>query len=200
MAAAAAAGWWARAFASADLTPGVVADAFGPSLRGYIGRQLILKGEAVFIMGAENGLTFQPAASWDVIGGPNPASWVYKATVNGPTSGAVLEVPAARILHLMYQRSESQPWRGVGPLADCAETHQLAQTLETRLRQEIGGPVGQAIPIPSGGGAAGGLEADVNAMRGQVRLAPSVANNWDAGSSRLLKNSEVYSGLKASRR
>ena len=30
---AAAAGWWARAFASAELTPGVVANAFGPALR-----------------------------------------------------------------------------------------------------------------------------------------------------------------------
>ena len=28
---AAAAGWWARAFSSANLTPGIVADAFGPS-------------------------------------------------------------------------------------------------------------------------------------------------------------------------
>ena len=52
--------------------------------------------------------------------------------------------------------------------------------LETRLRQEVAGPVGQAIPIPDGS-PAGGLEADVNAMRGQVRLTPSVANDWLAG-------------------
>ena len=40
--------------------------------------------------------------------------------------------------------------------------------------------MGQAIPIPDGS-PAGGLEADVNAMRGQVRLTPSVANDWLAG-------------------
>ena len=80
----------------------------------------------------------------------------------------------------MYQRSESQPWRGVGPLEDCAETHNLAQALETRLRQEIGGPVGMVVPMPDTGPTSG-LEADVNTMRGEVRLTPSTSNNWQSG-------------------
>ena len=122
-----------------------------------------------------------PAASWDVSGGPDPSTWTYKATINGPSHAVVLEVPASRILHLMYQRSEAQPWRGVGPLEDCQETHNLAMALETRLRQEVGGPVGMAIPTPDGGQSNGGLEKDVNQMRGEVRLTPSVANNWQAG-------------------
>ncbi len=178
---AAAAGWWARAFASATVTPGPVAEAFGPVLRGYTGRQLILKGEAVFILDGAGGLSLTPAASWDVVGPPDPAQWVYKAQVNGPSQSTIVEAPAGRVLHLMYSRSEAQPWRGVGPLSDCRETHNLAQALETRLRQEIGGPVGQAIPMPDGGGSVSGLEADVNAMRGQVRLTPSTANNWQTG-------------------
>ena len=179
---AAAAGWWARAFASAKLTPGIVADAFGPALRGYTGRQLILRGEAVSILDGVGGLSLTSAASWDVLGGADPSTWTYKATINGPTQSVVLEVPASRILHLMYQRSESQPWRGVGPLSDCQETHNLAMALETRLRQEVGGPVGQAIPTLDGG-TISGLEADVNTMRGEVRLTPSVANNWQSGSN-----------------
>ena len=178
---AAAAGWWARAFASAKLTPGIVADAFGPALRGYTGRQLILKGEVVFILDGVGGLSLTPAASWEVKGSADPSTWTYKATVNGPSQAVVLEVPASRILHLMYQRSESQPWRGVGPLEDCQETHNLAMALETRLRQEVGGPVGMAIPTPDGGQSNVGLEADVNKMRGEVRLTPSVANNWQTG-------------------
>ena len=178
---AAAAGWWARAFASAKLTPGIVADAFGPALRGYTGRQLILRGEVVFVLDGAGGLTLTPAASWEVKGGADPSTWTYKATINGPSQAVVLEVPASRILHLMYQRSESQPWRGVGPLEDCQETHNLAMALETRLRQEVGGPVGMAIPTPDGGQNNVGLEGDVNKMRGEVRLTPSVANNWTAG-------------------
>ena len=178
---AAAAGWWARAFASAKVTPGIVGDAFGPALRGYTGRQLILRGEVVFVLDGNAGLTFTPAASWEVEGGHDPASWTYKATVNGPSEKIILEVPASRILHLMYQRSDSQPWRGVGPLYDCQETHNLAMALETRLRQEISGPVGQAIPTPDTGGTSGGLEADVNTMRGEVRLTPSTSNNWQTG-------------------
>ena len=179
---AAAAGWWARAFASAKLTPGIVADAFGPALRGYTGRQLILKGEVVFVLDGVGGLTLTPAASWEVNGGTDPSTWTYKATINGPSLAVVLEVPASRILHLMYQRSESQPWRGVGPLEDCAETFALAQALETRLRQEVGGPVGMVVPMPDGG-QTGGLELDVNTMRGEVRLTPSTSNNWQTGST-----------------
>ncbi len=148
---AAAAGWWARAFASAKLTPGIVADAFGPALRGYTGRQLILRGEAVFILDGADGLSLTPASTWDVSGGADPSSWTYKATISGPSHDVVLEVPASRILHLMYQRSETQPWKGVGPLADCQETHNLAMALETRLRQEVGGPVGMVVPMPDGG-------------------------------------------------
>ena len=177
---AAAAGWWARAFASANITPGIVGDAFGPALRGYTGRQLVLRGEALFILDGVGGLSFTPAASWDVLGGPNPATWTYKATINGPSRSTVLEVPASRVMHLMYQRSESQPWKGVGPLSDCQETHNLAMALETRLRQEIGGPVGAAIPTPDGG-PVDGLELDINTMRGEVRLTPSTTNNWQTG-------------------
>ena len=177
---AAAAGWWARAFASAKLTPGIVADAFGPALRGYTGRQLILRGEVVFVLDGAGGLSLTPAASWEVKGTADPSTWTYKTTINGPSKSVVLEVPASRILHLMYQRSESQPWRGVGPLEDCAETHNLAMALETRLRQEVGGPVGMVVPIPDDGQTSG-LELDINTMRGETRLTPSVANNWQAG-------------------
>ena len=121
-----------------------------------------------------------PAASWDVYGGPDPESWIYKATINGPTSSVMIEAPASRVLHLMYQRSDSQPWKGVSPLSDAEETHSLAMALETRLRQEIGGPIGFVVPTPDGAQVQG-LEGDVNAMRGMVKLSPSVANNWQTG-------------------
>ena len=147
-----------------------MADAFGPALRGYTGRQLILRGEALFILDGVGGLSMTPAASWEVLGGPYPESWTYKATINGPTQSTVLELPASLgYCILMYQRSNSQPWKGVGPLSDCQETHNLAMALETRLRQEVAGPVGQAIPMPEGS-PAGGLEKDVNTMRGRSAL------------------------------
>ena len=128
------------------MTPGVVGDAFGPALRGYTGRQLILRGEVVFVLDGVGGLSLTPVSAWDIVGGPDPSTWTYKVTVNGPSQSVALDVPASRILHLMYQRSESQPWRGVGPLEDCQETHNLAMALETRLRQEVGGPVGMVVP------------------------------------------------------
>ena len=177
---AAAAGWWARAFASAKLTPGIVAEAFGPALRGYTGRQLILNGEVVFIIDGAGGLSLTPASNWEVQGGADPSTWMYKTTINGPSQSVVLEVPSSRILHLMYQRSSTQPWRGVGPLEDSKETHRLAMIVENRLREEVSGPVGMVLPMPDGGPVTG-LEQDVNAMRGQVKLTPSTSNNWQTG-------------------
>ena len=175
-----AAGWWARAFASATLTPGPVADAYGPALRGYTGRQLVLKGEAVFILDGDGGLSLTPVSSWEVMGGSDPETWVYRCTTPGPNESTVVDVRQSRILHLMYQRSD-KPWQGVGPLSDCQESHNLAQALETRLRQEVSGPVGAMVPMPDGGGPVDGLEKDVNAMRGGIRLPPSTANNWNQG-------------------
>ena len=108
---AAASGWWARAFASAKLTPGIVADAFGPALRGYTGRQLILRGEVVFVLDGVGGLSLTPAASWDVEGGPDPSTWTYKATINGPSQAIVVEVPASK------DSSPDVPAFGVSALA-----------------------------------------------------------------------------------
>ena len=114
------------------------------------------------------------------MGGSDPETWVYRCTTPGPNESTVVDVRQSRILHLMYQQSD-KPWQGVGPLADCQESHNLAQALETRLRQEVSGPVGAMVPMPDGGGPVDGLEKDVNAMRGGIRLPPSTANNWNQG-------------------
>ena len=92
-----------------------------------------------------------------------------------------LEVPESRVLHLMYEVDPDCPWRGVGPLQDCLESHNLSQALETRLRQEVGGPVGTFLPMPDLAGDVTGLEADVNTLRGEAKLTPSTSNNWQTG-------------------
>ena len=53
-----------------------------------IGRSLIRSGEflGVIEMGMEDDIPrLAPAASWSVTGGANPASWIYRVSLAGPS-------------------------------------------------------------------------------------------------------------------
>ena len=82
-----ASGHWQRAWSRANITPaGPVADAVRPFL-GYIGRQMVREGEAVFYLETEGG-TFQllPVCACTITGESNPASWQYEVTLAGPST------------------------------------------------------------------------------------------------------------------
>ena len=83
-------GFVSRAFASADVTmaDSTMEGVLDPSTLGQIGRALIRSGEycAVIRMDRQRGtLRLDPAASWDVQGGANPATWIYRLLISGPT-------------------------------------------------------------------------------------------------------------------
>ena len=173
-----ASGWWQRAFASADMTPGAVADMLKPHL-GYIGRALVRHGEAVF---AIDNLRLIPATTVTVEGGPNPESWSYQLTLAGPSEYTTRTLPANRVLHLVYAIEASSPWRGVSPIEAAGTTRKLLDNLELRLAQETGEGVGNLIPVPNLS-AAGQLQADIQALKGKTVLVESTAANWGSGSS-----------------
>ena len=53
---------------------------------GYIGRSLVLEGEALFEIQLEGGLSPTcPAGLATVTGGPDPESWTYELTMSGPS-------------------------------------------------------------------------------------------------------------------
>ena len=152
-----AAGWWQRAFASAEIQPGgVVANLLEPHL-GAIGRSMIVTGEIVFEISTSGAaMALIPASTVSVTGDPNPASWVYKLTLPGPAAVLSRDVPADRVVHLMYATSRSAPWKGVSPISASRTTLELLSNLEQRLAEEAGQPVGAVIPVPNvpGGGRA----------------------------------------------
>ena len=117
-----AAGWWQRAFASADLQPaGVVADLLGPHL-GTIGRAMVVTGEIVFEIATSGDLALLPASTVTVLGDPNPDSWVYTLSLPGPSATVTRDLPADRVLHLMYTPSRSSLGKGY-PRLKPAEPH-----------------------------------------------------------------------------
>ena len=62
-----------------------------------IGRSLIRQGEILFAIEVRDGrVMLLPAASWDVRGGHDPASWTYRLTLGGPSRLTTLEPVPSR--------------------------------------------------------------------------------------------------------
>ena len=185
------AGLWSRAFAVADAKPedSPAARAVTPEVLAGIGRELVRRGEAVFeiILDGSGRISLHPVGSWEVRGGPDPASWFYLVSSTSP-SGALVRrvVPASGVVHCRYATSPRAPWRGIGPLEYAGATADLAGNLEKRLSQEIGGPVGHVIPIPGEIGAAEedplqGLRSDLNKLAGSVAIAETTQAGYGEG-------------------
>ena len=145
-----ASGHWARAFASADLSPiGQVSDALRPYL-GYVGRELIHTGEAIFAIDFDGGLRLTPASGYTVMGTHDSRTWVYDLTLPGPTSTTTRTLPGDRVLHLTYATDSVQPWKGIGPLESAQATVALLSGLETQLGQEANSASGQRSASSAG--------------------------------------------------
>ena len=182
----AASGLYAAAFAGAKLSPEV--PALSPGCMALIARNLIRRGEDVHQIMVERGeVRLQPIGSWDVRGGPRESNWWYRCDRFGPSGNLTELVPAAAVLHCRYAIDSARSWYGISPLGWARATGRLAANLETRLGEEISGPVGHVIPVPSDGGDGSGddplgsLKSDLAGARGRTILAETVAAAWGEG-------------------
>ena len=176
-------GLWGRAFASAAVTPSSMAGALTPSVLEMIGRELIRVGEAVFLIEVADGrMMLQPSKTWDLEGGPNPATWTYAITRAGPsTTTTTKNVSERRVVHPRYAVDPDRPWRGVGPLERAKTTATLAANVEARLSEELGQSAGSVLPVPDSKAKAA-LQKDLRAIKGKIALVESTAAGWGDGS------------------
>ena len=189
----AASGFVGRAFASADVTS-TLAGALDPHTLSMIGRSLIRNGEylAVIRMGlTDNTPRLAPAATWNVLGGENPASWVYRVTLAGPSQQSTLELPADGVVHIRYSSDPSVPARGVGPLQAARLAGRLSAEVSKALSDEFSGPRGQLLPLPNIDGndpAIASLKGDIRGLSGGLAFVESQSGGFGtdqtAGSSR----------------
>ena len=178
----------ARCFAAADVAgPDQFVAALGPSTLSMIGRALIRQGEIVFAIEILKGrVVLIPAASWDVTGEHDPASWTYRLTLGGPSRLTTLSpVPSEAMLHVRLQADPEQPWRGVSPLASAAIAGRLSAETMQALADEASGPRGMLLPTPVDGAdpTVATLKADIRALRGKVALVESTSSGWAADGS-----------------
>lgn len=177
----AAAGMFARAFASAD----VDGDPYGvltPSLLACIGRELVRHGESLHLIGTRGGrLMLTPCTSWDVFGEWNPATWRYEVELAGPDSQFTVTRTASGIVHARWAVEPSRPWKGIGPLQFAGLSSELLSSIETRLGQEAAAPVAQVIPSPSAGEETGTLRQTIKDAKGGLALVPTMAGGGWTG-------------------
>ena len=191
---------YARAFAAAEVEPaGARTSALTPLLLSSMARRLVTGGEWLGAIEVDpaGAVELREASSWDVRGGPAPASsWRYTVTTSGPSSSVTEVMPAAGVVHVRYACRPGEPWRGRAPLSFAEDSRALAAALELRLGQELAGPVGQLIALPQDAGGEGEagegetgagadplapLRRELGGLGGRLAFVETVAAGWGEG-------------------
>ena len=130
---------WGSGLGSATITPSNLAlRAITPSVLDSIGRALCRAGESLHIIDVRNGqVMLTPCAQWTVQGDPEPASWRYLCTLNGPSTATAITLPGASVVHIRYAPSPSQPWKGRSPMMLALDTTRAAGRLEKATSEEL---------------------------------------------------------------
>ena len=131
--------WWGFGLASATVKPDNLAlRAVTPTILDSIGRGLCRSGESLHVIDVRGGrVTLTPCALWSVHGQDDPASWLYRVTLNGPDSTRTVTLPAASVLHVRYSPHPSRPWQGRSPVRLAIDTARVAGLLELATAGEL---------------------------------------------------------------
>ena len=176
----ASAGMVARCFSLATVeAPAYAQRALSPLLLSSIGRSMVRAGEIVFAIdvSADGELRLLPAQDWDLDGDADPASWVYRLTLAGPSRfTSRSNVPAAGVVHVRHQVDPDRFWKGIGPLQSARLAGRLSAETISALADEASGPRGAVMPLPIDGEdtTAKALKADLAGLKGGLALVESV--------------------------
>ena len=175
----------ARAFASAKLTPEI--PAVTPAILAAIGREIIRRGEAVFVIDVDaSGLRLTAANAWDITGGVDPESWFYRLDLAAPSGTAERSAPYAGVVHVRPYVEPSAPWRGIPPSEAAALTARLLAETEAALADESAGTRGYLLPVPQGPedgdeDPLAKFRADIAGLKGKTALVETTSAGFGEG-------------------
>ena len=154
-----AAGLWARCLSVAAAEPEL--EAVTPDLLAGVGFDLAVVGEFVAVVQVDGSgrVSLLRASSWNISGGPDPATWMYDVSLSGPTGTYTRVVPADGVLHVRYLPDCRTPWRGVAPWKRAPSLSKLTAEVEAALIREVRLPTKIIIPMPQG------ANIDTNTLR-----------------------------------
>ena len=144
------------------------------------GRDLCLRGASALVVhhGQQHGAASMARRRVGCIGDHDPASWRYRATIEGPTRRLVRTLTADEVVHVRIGEDAAAPWRGVSPLAAATDTAGALAGVESGLRKEANQVSGYVLP---GGGVEGlddaafaELKSDLAKLAGGTRIVPTL--------------------------
>ena len=184
-----AAGLWSRSMSMAEVSgAGAFTDALTADVLAFIGRELCRCGEAVFVIETIPTARLIPVANWDVYGGADPASWMYRVDLDGPSTHETRRVPGDGLIHVRYAISARQPHIGLSPLQVAADAGRLTGFTDRALGDEMSMPHGALITQPDVAGSdadavdpLAAIRDDIGKLEGQIAFVPTTATGYDTG-------------------
>ena len=183
---------YASALSSGDWAPdGILRTALDRRFMSMLGRDLVLRGEAVAeIVVSMDGLRLRPASSWTILGsGTDPAEWIYQCWFNGPSRAhRSAFLPAAAVLHFRRGESSRAPWRGVSPLVSAGLSARALAEVEQMIGDEASsGRAATCCRCPriltprTRPTRSPGSGADLGGLAGKLTLVETTAGGWGEG-------------------
>lgn len=171
---------YAGAFAGARVDS-PMAEAIPPPVRALMARDLIRRGESVYLVEVRaNRVALLPVGAWDVRGEWREESWFYRLDLFGPSGNITRFVPGASVVHCRYAVDPARPWLGIGPLGWARSTGRLAANLEKRLGEEAGAVVAHILPVPHDR-SLDTFKADIKGAKGRTVFAETTSAGWGEG-------------------
>ena len=162
-----------------------------------IARAMVDVGESTWLiqLGSTGAVMLLPVAVTDVVGDPDPRSWVYKVMVPGPTQMVTLQRSGESILSFRLRVNEKTPWRG-RPALDSTGTGSLLAQLESQMRDEARVSPARVIS----GGAIASQAKDISELVGAggiVGITQAIASRDDPSGIRagIVKNETSASSV-----
>ena len=120
-----------------------------------IAREMVDVGESNWLInvGSAGGVELLPCSVVDVVGSPEPSSWLYTVTLPGPNRMTTVQRSGESILSFKLRVDSKTPWRG-RPSLGSTGTAQLLCALEAQMIDES--KVAPARLITGGGGSRAG--------------------------------------------
>ena len=170
-----AAGLWQRTLSSAEVQPAHLGSLITPDVLGSIARGLVLRGQVVGVV-EDGGLVL--ASDAEVTGGPQPSTWRFKVTLDGPTRSQTWTLGYDDVLLFQWSTDPRRPWAGIGPLQRASVSTALLARLEGRMSEEASAVSGHLLSVPdTEAQAVEQLQTDLRALKGRTAFVRT-SKNW----------------------
>ena len=170
-----AAGLWDRTLSNVEVEPSHLRSLITPDVLGSIARGLVLRGQVVGVI-EDGGLVL--ASGVEVTGGPQPSTWRFKVTLDGPSRSQSMTVGYDDVLLFQWSADPRRPWAGIGPLSRANVSAALLARLEGRMSEETSAISGHLLSVPdTDPSAISKLQEDLRTLKGRTAFVRT-SKNW----------------------